>query len=125
MASGACQGAAIRPAPLPPGVPRIPMRPGGPVMKLSLDSRTVLPVDRRMWTRIKTIVDGRSEANDWTICRNGVPVGRICLAPRKPGAEPWLWTVWTDPPTTGQAWTELAALNAIKENAARIEAQPA
>ncbi|RJL21134.1 hypothetical protein [Paracoccus siganidrum] len=78
-----------------------------------------------MWTRIKTIVDGRSEANDWTICRDGVPVGRIRHEPQKPGIEPWLWTVWTEPQASGQAWTELAALNAIKENAARIEAQSA
>ncbi|MEF9603787.1 hypothetical protein O4J55_16110 [Paracoccus sp. PXZ] len=71
----------------------------------------------RMWTRIQTVVDGKPVSGDWTICRNEVPVGRICHDPKQPGVAAWAWSVLHDPNANGRAWTEEAALSAIKDGA--------
>lgn len=80
---------------------------------------------RRMWTSIKTIVDGNTVPHDWTVCRDGVPVGRVYYSKQDAGVGSWFWEVWNSPGASGQAWTEEAAINAVKENVSRDEAEPA
>jgi len=68
-----------------------------------------------MWTRSQTVVDGKPVSGDWTIFRNDMPVGRICYDPKQPGIAAWAWSVQQDPNAGGRAWTEEAALSAIKD----------
>lgn len=71
-----------------------------------------------MWTRIQTVVDGNSVSGDWTICRNDVPVGRIAYTPQGAGVASWVWLLLDDQGAHGRAWTEEAALSAVKDASA-------
>ncbi|RDW13518.1 hypothetical protein [Paracoccus thiocyanatus] len=70
-----------------------------------------------MWTRIQTVVDGNTVSGDWTICRNDLPVGRVNHDPQQAGVPAWAWALLDDPSAAGRAWTEEAALSAIKASA--------
>lgn len=68
-----------------------------------------------MWTRVPTIVDGKTISGDWTISLNERPVGRITYVNDVPGQGAWGWAMIDMPETSGRAWTEEAAMAAIKE----------
>lgn len=71
-----------------------------------------------MWTRVPTIVDGLNVSGDWTITFSDRPVGRISYAPEAPGLGAWTWKTLDAPEISGRAWTEEAALAAIKDASA-------
>lgn len=68
-----------------------------------------------MWTRTKESTVDNPQNGGWIIRFNDQEIGRVSYAPERPGVEPWAWCVHDVPMTRGRAWTEEAALNAIRE----------
>lgn len=78
-----------------------------------------------MWTRVPTTVDGKAISGDWTITLNDRPVGRISHDSQGPGVGAWTWMMLDRGDAGGRAWTEEAALSAIKETVGNSSAEVA
>lgn len=70
-----------------------------------------------MWTRRLTVINGKTEPDDWEILRNGIPVGRVYDVRISTGGGRWVWAVQVGRVGMGHAETFDAALEAVRARA--------
>jgi hypothetical protein len=70
-----------------------------------------------MFTRKLTVINGKTEPDDWMILKHGIPVGRVYDARISTGGGRWVWAVQVGRVGMGHAETFDAALEAVRERA--------
>ncbi|MCA0421890.1 MAG: hypothetical protein LCH61_00970 [Proteobacteria bacterium] len=69
-----------------------------------------------MWTKRLTIIGGERLANDWTVYRNGQPVGRVCRMHSNVPDSQITWSSWVPPYERGIVADEGAGLEALRSS---------
>ncbi|GEM_PF-1589789 len=67
-----------------------------------------------MWTKRRTLFDGGTAPEDWTVYRNGQPVGRVCRVHPHSPVSLIRWAAWVDPCGNGIVEDHGAALDALR-----------
>ena len=64
------------------------------------------------------MIGGRTEPDDWTVCRDGMGLGRVLRSPLMGGVPEFTWASWTHPPQLGYADSLAGALEACRADIA-------